>query len=245
MEKTITFRNIEVFDTLILSKNLKRIHFTGEDLHDFPEDFEGGYVKLILEEDKDKIEGRPKMRSYTVASFDKEKRVLTIDLMINHHNGHTSQWALEAKKGDKAVIAGPGPRKLTDFDSDSYVMFGDLTSINAVIASAWKVKDTAKGEAYLFISDLSDAFDVDLPKNFTLKWLEADQSDYFAVAASKSEILNTNTVIFAGGEAKRIQSLRQYLVNTKEIPSENIYVSGYWREGLDDEAYRAEKRKYS
>ena len=247
MRKTPNFRNIEVHSTEKLCTQLKRIHFTGSDLKDFPEDFEGGYVKLILEEDKDNIgEGnRPKMRSYTVANFDKEKLILTIDLMVKHHEGYTSQWAENAQKGDRAVIAGPGPRKLTDFDAKTYILFGDLTSINAVIASAQRTNENASGEVYLFISDVTEKFEVNIPDRFQVQWLEADSSDYFKIAAEKSQKLSSDSVVFAGGEAKRIKSLRGFLKDEIGVASENIYMSGYWLEGANDEAYRAEKRKYS
>ena len=123
MKPKSQFRNLEVVSTCDLSQHLKRIVFTGEDLEDFPSDYEGGYVKVILLEDKSLIqEGeRPKMRSYTIAEFDTSKKQLTIDFMINHHNGHTSVWASRAKVGDRIVIAGPGPRKLDNFKSNKYL----------------------------------------------------------------------------------------------------------------------------
>ncbi len=239
------FRSISVHSTEKISNHLMRINFTGKDLEDFPTDSDGGYVKVILESDKSLLasDHRPKMRSYTVADFDSDKKVLTIDFMVGRHYGHTSSWAKKAVIGDEIIIGGPGPRKLNDFESDKYIFLGDLTSINAVRAGVKRLPAHAQSETYLFIPELEDRFDLDIDDRTTLKWIVSDQSDYLTLAAKQSNILSTNTVIFAAGEAQRIKSLRTYLVDEVGLKPELLFMSGYWREGLTDEQYREEKMK--
>jgi len=239
------FRSISVHSTEKISKHLIRIHFTGKDLEDFPTDSDGGYVKVILESDKSQLSSghRPKMRSYTVADFDSVKKILTIDFMVGRHIGHTSSWAKKAVTGDEIIIGGPGPRKLNDFEGDKYIFLGDLTSINAVRAGVKRLPAHAQSETYLFIPELEDKFDLDIDDRTTLKWIVSDQSDYLTLAAKQSNMLSTNTVIFAAGEAQRIKSLRTYLVDEVGLKPELLFMSGYWREGLTDEQYREEKMK--
>ena len=246
MKPKSQFRNLEVVSTCELSQHLKRIVFTGEDLEDFPSDYEGGYVKVILLEDKSLIqEGeRPKMRSYTIAEFDTSKKQLTIDFMINHHNGHTSVLASRAKVGDRIVIAGPGPRKLDNFKSNKYLFFGDLTSVNAVRGSVNQLSKESKVEINLFVPTKDDFFDLNLKNPFSVNWIVADESDYLTDAARKSQLLDSKTIVFAASEAKRIKSLRDYLTKERGLVNDSLFISGYWREGLTDEQYRAEKHKY-
>ena len=239
------FRSVSVHSTAKISKHLMRISFTGEDLNDFPIDSDGGYVKVILESDKSQLSSdhRPKMRSYTVADFDKDKKILTIDFMVGRHSGHTSSWAKSAVIEDEIVIGGPGPRKLNEFKSDKYIFFGDLTSINAVRAGVKRLPAHAQSETYLFIPGIEDKFDIDIEEKTNVNWIVSDQSDYLTLAAKQSNILSSDTIIFAAGEAQRIKSLRTYLIEDIGLKPELLFMSGYWREGLTDEQYREEKMK--
>ncbi len=244
-KKKVQYRNVIVHSSHRLCPNLQRIEFSGEDLNDFPLDHEGGYVKVILEEDKaNLVEGeRPKMRSYTIGEFDDDKKLLTLDMMVENHNGHSSSWAKEAKVGDRIVIAGPGPRKLDNFKEKKYILLGDLTSQNAVRASAKRINRNAEIEIYLFIPLADDRFELGLPDQVKVNWIVADETNYYIEAVKKSELLDPSTLYFAGGEAKRIKELSTFLQESG-VPSDHIYMSGYWRQGLTDEEYRAEKHKY-
>ncbi len=244
-KKKKQFRNITVASTKELCPNLQRIEFSGEDLNDFPSDFEGGYVKVILEEDKANIDDgiRPKMRSYTIGKFDDERKILTLDMMIANHSGHTSTWAKNAKVGDRVVITGPGPRKLDRFDGKKYILLGDLTSQNAVIASAKRISSEALVEAYIFIPLEEDRFEIDLPDHVKINWVVVSDDNYYIEKVESSQLMSSETIFFAGGEAKKIKELRTYL-KERGVSSENIFMSGYWRQGLTDEEYRAQKNMY-
>jgi NADPH-dependent ferric siderophore reductase len=241
------YRNIEVLSKEQLSPHLMRINFHGSDLEDFPVGFEGGYIKLILEQDKKNIpeDIRPKMRSYTVSCFDNKSKILTIDLMVNNHKGHTSTWAMNTTPGDKVVIAGPGPRKLTNYGAKKYIFFGDLTSINALLGTANLIPSTSCGEIFLLVPSLEDRREIAVNKNLRLNWLPADETDYFTDIASQTEWIDQDTIVFAAGEANRIKSLKNYLTSHIGLSLDQLFISGYWREGLNDEEYRAEKKKNS
>ena len=243
--KNINLRNIEVVETFKLTPHLQRIRFSGEDLNDFPSGEEGGYVKVMLESDKANINmevKRPKMRSYTVGNFDQEKKILTLDFVINNHDGHTATWAKNSKVGETIVIAGPGPRKIYDFPETDYFLMGDLTSQNAVVAYLKCAPKSATGVALIATHSPEDRFEIEYDNDIKLEWVSLDEEDYFLKRIKAYESLSDKTVVFGGGEATQIMAVKKYLTKDRELPSDRIYMSGYWKQGRTDEEYRQEKK---
>ncbi len=240
------FRNLTVKDSYKLTPHLQRVIFEGEDLQDFPHDQEGAYVKVILENDKSTIEKsgkKPRMRSYTVAEFDEENKVLALDFMVSSHEGHTTNWALNSKVGDSIVIAGPGPRKMNDFPLTDYLFFVDLTSINTLRAYLNLVPNEATGKAIVLIPTEDDKVDLPAHANIKVQYsLISDLGQYEQFARSYNK-LNENTIVFAAGEAKEVAQLKTFLKNETQVTKGNMFMSGYWKRGRTDEEYRAEKKK--
>ena len=246
MSKKGTYRTLKVAETYKLNSHLQRIRFTGEDLHDFPTGEEGAYVKVILGVSKAELEQsgkRPKMRSYTVADFDEKNHVLTLDFMIGHHKGFTSQWAESSKVGDEILIAGPGPRKIYDFPKTDYLLFGDLTSINAVFAYLKLAPKEATGEAYIAIPHQDDRIEINYDNQIKLHWIDSTQTSYFVEKIEEYEGLSESTVVFGAGEADEIKLVRNFLKEKFQGTLENHYLSGYWKRNRTDEEYREEKKK--
>ena len=63
-------RNIKVTNISQLSPNMKRITFHSKDLIDFPENEDGGYVKLLF---KKESSDHSFLRPYTIRNFRKNK----------------------------------------------------------------------------------------------------------------------------------------------------------------------------
>ncbi|MEM7541361.1 MAG: siderophore-interacting protein, partial [Pseudomonadota bacterium] len=76
-------REVSVARLEPLSSHMLRIGLTGASLDDFPQGFEGGYVKLMFPAQGD----RPIARSYTVRSFTAELNELVIDCALRDHAG--------------------------------------------------------------------------------------------------------------------------------------------------------------
>ncbi len=99
----INIRKLKVTDTKILGSNMKRITLHGDDLSDFPENQESGYVKLRfpkVSEDIGKNTKKPfDLRSYTIRSFDSERLELVLDFLLHGDSGPASKWAFFRRKG--------------------------------------------------------------------------------------------------------------------------------------------------
>lgn len=50
---------------------------------------------------------------------------------------------------------------------------------------------------------------------------------------------------FVHGEAGFVKELRRHLRQDRAIPRERLSISGYWRLGQNDEAWRAVKREWN
>jgi hypothetical protein len=50
---------------------------------------------------------------------------------------------------------------------------------------------------------------------------------------------------FVHGEAGFVKELRKLLRIERGLPREQLSISGYWRYGADDEAWRAAKRQWN
>ncbi|MAF91371.1 MAG: hypothetical protein CL674_08860 [Bdellovibrionaceae bacterium] len=245
MKKKNSYRNIQVKNSYRLCPHLQRVEFTGEDLNDFPVGEEGAYVKVILEADKNNIapDTRPKMRSYTIANFDAETKTLSLDFLVKYHEGHTATWAKNSKPGDQIVIAGPGPRKIYEFPKTDYFLMGDLTSINAVKAYLNLAPKEATGEAYIAVPSKEDIHEIELNNGIKLNWLDVNEMEHFIKPLKNYSELSENTVVFGAGEAEEINKVRKYLTKEKMLPTDNLFLSGYWKRGMTDEEYRTEKAK--
>jgi len=131
-------RNLTVIETSRPTPHMIRVILAGQDLADFPEDQESGYVKVVVERDD-----KPVMRSYTIRAFDKLQRHLTLDFVDHGDAGPASAWANRAAPGTALAIHGPGPTKLVDTNADWFLLAGDMTALPAIAVNLEKLPENA------------------------------------------------------------------------------------------------------
>src|SRR5699024_6766272 len=91
--------------------------------------------------------------------------------------------------------------------------------------------------------------ELSLPENAHLTWIHRSTADgapgEALVAAVKALDFPPGRVhAFLHGEAMTVKPLRSFLRFDKEIPREDLSVSGYWRRGNNDERWRARKKQW-
>lgn len=235
-----------------LSHHLQRITLTGPDLNDFPPDQDGAHVKVLLPHPGETLpnldirgENPAVKRSYTIREFDIEKKQLVIDFVINRHKGPATDWANQAKIGDYVGIAGPGVRKLTNFNADSYLLIGDITSINAVNGYAKFIPSSAKLNALITVPNRNDIIAMDGGEHLHIHWRIEDENpkdiadSVQAIAANMSK----NTQVFIGLEASQLRAVKSMLLDTLKFERQNIYATGYWKKGMDADRFNADKKQ--
>lgn len=232
-------RMTQVAKVIDLSPHLRRIVVTGEALRGFPTGKEGAHVKVILPS-----EGEPKKRSYTIRSFDSEKLELALDFVVNRHQGPATLWAKNAKIGDSVGIAGPGPLKITHFDHQSYLLVGDITSVNAVNGYVMRFSPQADIRVIISVPTKEDIIALDYDPSITTHWhIEDEQKEGLdTCVATIAKGMAKDTIVFMGLEASNIRKLRPILQKELGFDRLNISAVGYWKQGVNADQFNLQKK---
>ena len=238
-------RNIKVTKISQLSPNMKRITFHSKDFIDFPEDEDGGYVKLLFkQESSDNSFSRP----YTIRSFRKNKLELDIDFSNHFGNqGYATKWASHAKIGDEILISGPGLKKPINENSDWFFFVGDMTALPAIACYLERIPKSAVGFVVLEVISKDDKIKLIKPKNIKIKWVVKSKQNPSVLVNTVKEInwLNGKPYVWVACEFNKMKSLRHFFQKNKEIGKNEMYISSYWKLGLDQEEHKLVKKEDS
>ena len=238
-------RRATVISTTDIAPHLKRLVVGSDEFHDFPADQQGAYVKVLLpHRGQDEVEIDLKAdkpaprRSYTIRAIDTLNHTITLDFVVDQHRGIATDWAKQAKPGDKLAIAGPGPKKLQDFSQSQYLMIADLTAINAINGYLQQLPASANVDVIIHIADPNDVIALDTIKahsNHSVNWL--------VTAQPQTDVVNQITVllsqytqkplIFMALEASLLRTIKDLAIDNYAIPRERIVCSAYWQRGVD------------
>ena len=238
-------RNIKVTNISQLSPNMKRITFHSKDLFDFPENEDGGYVKLLF---KQKSSSNSFLRPYTIRSFRKKKLELDIDFSNHFGNqGYATKWASRAKIGDEILISGPGLKKEINENSDWFFFVGDMTAIPAIACYLERIPKSAVGFVVLEIISKDDKIKLIKPKNIKIKWVVKSKHNTSVLEDTVKEInwLNGKPYVWVACEFNKMRNLRNFFQKNKKISKNEMYISSYWKLGLDQEEHKLVKKEDS
>ena len=237
-----TIRKLKVTNSQELGKSMRRITLQGDDLVDFPENQESGYVKLRFPKNLDHEPTNTKknhdLRSYTIRAFDLEKRELVLDFLLHGDSGPASKWASSVQIGESIEIAGPGPAILASADADWYLFVGDMTALPAIAVNLEKLSSDSKGIALLEINSLEDKQDLKRPDGLEVRWIINSDPLNGCEDLIKSlgcvEIKGVKPYAWVAGEFELLRFARKLLKHDKVLPKESLYLSCYWKIGADD-----------
>lgn len=243
-------KQLQVIKTQHVTPNLQRITLAGDELEEFPDDCEGGYIKLLfnsqggtdlstLNQDQQAI-----MRTYTIRQFCRIQATIEIDFVrhsiIDLQCGFAARWAMNATIGDTINIKGPGLINDINNNVDWFFMVADMTSLPALSAKTPKLPNDAKGYAVIKITDKNDIQTIKMPNNIKVTWLL--ESELITHVRSLSW-LNGSVSVWAACEFDSMRALRTYFRNEKQVKKENIYLSSYWKQGKTEDGHKVIKRQ--
>jgi len=239
------FYNLIVTDTRRISASMHQVTIGGRDLEGFPQDQDGGYFKLILEPGSD---GRkPLMRTYTI----RRQRPREIDVQFALHGGNAAgpatSWALGAKIGDPITIRGPGAAKLLPIGHDFYLIAGDMSALPAISANLKAMHRDAKGVAVLEIQHEDDKIAIDAPEGIDLRWIvnpEPGLHPKLLVDGLRAVERPAGRLAgWAACEFNGMRALRGFLRDELGLGPRELYISSYWKHGLDESEHKLAKRE--
>jgi len=232
-----------------------RLTLGGENLEGFPEGQESGYVKLLFPKDGETkmnsgIKGvltgtKPRMRSYTIRSFDPQALELNLDFVTHGDNGPASAWAMKANEGDEIAINGPGPTKLVDHTADWFFLAGDMSALPAISVNLEQLPSDARGYAVLEVIEESDIVELTCPVGIDVHWIiNSHPNESNSPLADKVISLawqNGRPTIWVAGEFNAMRAMRKYFKQDRGVAKNDIYASSYWKFGATDEGNKAAK----
>lgn len=204
----------------------------------YPEPFDLGAIRAELPREQ-----WPAMRTYTVRALDHAAGELTIDFVHHGDVGLAGPWAASARPGDLLRLAGPGGAYAPDPDADWHLMVGDESALPAIAAACERVPDGVPVVALLEVADAAEEQGLACPGDLRATWLHRnpDAPDQVLDAVRALEFPSGRVHAFVHGEAGIVRSVRRHLVGERGVARARLSVSGYWRRGVDEDGWQAEK----
>ncbi|MCE2027206.1 siderophore-interacting protein [Sessilibacter corallicola] len=258
MKKTLS---LSLVSKQVFSENLDLFILAGDDLNDFPENQESGYVKLLFPavgEDAIKPEQMQektyfsslRKRTFTIFKFDAEKKQLHL-LGVKHSfnsedQGPANYWIENAQIGDAVFIAGPGDKKIIHQDAQWFFLAGDMTALPALIINLQQLPKNAQGYCVIEVMSEADIVAIEKPENLELVWvINPEPKTPNSLLVDKVKSLNWmdgDVAIWLAGEFEMMRNLRRYFKKEKGVGRGKIYASSYWKINESDEGNKKAKK---
>ncbi|MEU0373529.1 siderophore-interacting protein [Streptomyces sp. NPDC006283] len=254
----------KVVRTERITPHMVRVVLGGEGLATFElGEFTDHYVKLIFPAegvrhpepfDMDRIRGElprdqwPANRTYTVRSWDAVHRELTIDFVVHGDEGLAGPWAARAQVGETMRFLGPGGGYAPDPEADWHLLAGDESALPAIAAALERMPAGTTAHAFVEVDGPDDEQKIAAPDGVEITWLHRGGrpvGEALVAAVTALDFPEGRVCAFVHGEAACVKDLRRLLRVERGIPRERLSISGYWRLGKTDEAWRAVKREWN
>jgi NADPH-dependent ferric siderophore reductase len=240
--------------------NLIRLVLGGEELTGLPVgEYTDHYVKLVLAppgvtypEPVDlaaikrdlPAEQWPRLRAYTLRSWDPAAGELTIDIVHHGDVGVGGPWAARLRPGDPVRFVGPGGAYAPSPDADWHLLAGDESALPAIAAALERLPAGAPAKVFVEVADAADEQPLTSPGAVELTWLHRGArpvGEALVAAVRALDFPPGDLHAFVHGEATFVRELRRLLRVEHRVPRERLSISGYWRRGMDDEGWRSTK----
>lgn len=233
-------RDLQVIRTEALTPHMLRVTLGGDGLSGFPADQESAYIKLFIPQPA----GEPRLRTYTIARQRDDE--IDVDFALHTCTGPASDWARQARPGDRIRIAGPGPQKLIHPEADWFLLAGDMTALPAIRVNLERLPADARGYALLEVVDKADIEPLAHPSGVELRWIvqsETNPEQSALLEALQSLIpLPGQAAIWAACEFHTMRALRKHFKQKWQVPKSHLYVSSYWKIGHSEDEHKLAKR---
>ncbi|MFD5107444.1 siderophore-interacting protein [Streptomyces cinereoruber] len=190
----------------------------------------------------------PTTRTYTVRAWDPERRELTIDFVVHGDEGLAGPWAARAEAGDTVRFLGPGGGYAPNEAADWHLLVGDESALPAIAAALERLPAGARAHTFVEIADAAEEQKLETAAGVDVTWLHRGDrpvGEALVEAVRTLDFPAGDVHAFVHGEAGFVKELRRHLRLDREVPRERLSISGYWRLGKSDEAWRAIKREWN
>ncbi|MFE7627366.1 siderophore-interacting protein [Streptomyces sp. ATexAB-D23] len=190
----------------------------------------------------------PTTRTYTIRSWDAAARELAIDFVVHGDEGLAGPWAARAEPGDQVTFLGPGGGYAPDASAGWHLLVGDESALPAVAAALEQMPAGAVVRAFVEVEDATEEQKIATPDGVEVTWLHRagrPVGEGLTAAVKELEFPPGDVQAFVHGEAGFVKEIRRHLRLERRIPASQLSISGYWRLGKDDDAWRSVKREWN
>ncbi|WP_267246257.1 siderophore-interacting protein [Streptomyces sp. PR69] len=190
----------------------------------------------------------PANRTYTVRGWDPVARELAIDFVVHGDEGLAGPWAARARPGEVVRFLGPGGGYAPDPAADWHLLVGDESALPAIAASLERMPAGAVVHALVEVAGPEEEQKIVTPDGVTITWLHRGGrpvGEALLAAVTALDFPEGRVCAFVHGEAGFVKELRRHLRLERGVARESLSISGYWRLGKTDEAWRAIKRDWN
>ncbi|QOG07400.1 siderophore-interacting protein [Aureimonas sp. OT7] len=178
-------------------------------------------------------------RAYTIRRFDAATGALDMDFVLHGDAGPASNWAMQAKAGDRFEISDPHPRGGVRLEPHHthYLMFGDETALPAIASILEALPATTRADVFVEIEDQAEEQRIESAAAVNVDWLCRDgrgANSRLVEAARAISAPGPETLVFLAAESSIVQSIRRHAVQEWRIARENLHAAGYWKRGDAD-----------
>ncbi|MFF1416990.1 siderophore-interacting protein [Streptomyces sp. NPDC058280] len=209
----------------------------------YPEPFDMERIRAEFPRDQ-----WPTTRTYTVRAWDPAAGEMTVDFVVHGDEGLAGPWAARAKPGDTMRFLGPGGGYAPDPAAGWHLLVGDESALPAIAASLERAPAGAVVRAFVEIPGPAEEQKIAAPDGIEITWLHRGSrpvGEALVAAVRGLDFPDGDVHAFVHGEAGFVKELRRHLRMERSIPRERLSISGYWRLGQTDEAWRAVKREWN
>ncbi|MEM1146479.1 MAG: siderophore-interacting protein [Pseudomonadota bacterium] len=249
------FGPAEVTDVKQLTPHMIRITLMSELIRAFSPDAAGGHFKLVVP-DKHESEAafealisggnfKSEMRTYTIRHVRPHLNEIDVDIVTHGDLGRVGPWAQRTQPGDGIVISHCGSPKLITKGMTRILAASDMTGFPALAAGLETLDPGVQVDAFVEILSEADRQPVQLANGIAIDWIV--KSDPYAPSADLIHAMRSaappddRTSVFIAGEFATAGNLRPYFKNDIGVPKDRLYVSSYWKAGLDEPAHKVAK----
>ncbi|MEU0294862.1 siderophore-interacting protein, partial [Streptomyces microflavus] len=162
--------------------------------------------------------------------------------------GLAGPWAQRAQVGEQVTFLGPGGGYGPQASADWHLLAGDESALPAIAASLEQMPAGSLVHAFVEVPDASEEQKIVTPDGVAVTWLHRGGrpvGELLTAAVKELDFPEGEVQAFVHGEAAFVKEIRRYLRVERQIPLQQLSISGYWRLGQNDDAWREVKREWN
>jgi NADPH-dependent ferric siderophore reductase len=209
----------------------------------YPEPFDAALIRETMPREQ-----WPVVRTYTIRKWLPEIPEMWIDFVVHGDSGIAGPWAAHAQPGDPFRFMGPGGGYAPNPAAAWHLLAGDESALPAIGAALEGMPAGALVRAFIEVAGPEEEQKLETPGDAEITWLHRGArpvGEALVEAVRALEFPPGAVHGFVHGEATFVKELRGFLRRERDIPLDQLSISGYWRRGMNEDGWQSSKREWN